>query len=1089
MLTGPQVEKETHDLSDQLDELREQIDALTTEKKEIEKHLKECYANRERLSTLDGDLRGKRIQLETKQENIDKLERNIKIMSEPDSELQQMVDDFEARVESLQSQANEHKKQYAELQQQMQKTRNSLSSKERELGSLTAQKDNYERQLEVREKLVKEIARSHGIRGFDLDVNDERVIAFKEKMNGLKRDQTRALESARRKTNEELQQAQAVLSGINEKKTGFVQRKENARATITSNDKKIGNLQSDYDRIEVDEGAKAAIESFISDSQSRLRNSKASFESAGWDEKIQQLNADLSTLDEKKEKLDAELAEGAKRAGEVARLEYLHKEVRDGETSLKSMINTHGDKIKGLLNPDWSISHLENDFQKTLQTKSNLVTEAERQRDGVSNELAQVNYKLSDCRKELKKKNQQGGKLKDTITDTLGTDISEFSNRLTEVEQESDAVMSNTSAYEGMIEYFEKSIETAEQHSTCRLCTRAFDGKKTEQVQKFIARLQKNIKNYQEQTANQDAEDVQRELKALRALAPSHDTWKRLSETEIPAAEQEEKRLQSHKDQLDADIERYDAVVAERQSERTDVESLASTIKSMVKYHTDVAAHQRQIKELEAKQVNPGQLRTLDQINEDIKSIAEKSRAGKTSLNKVTADRDRALTAINALELEIRDLRSRLESTDYKLKEKTALQRQIGDLKASNTEQREALTSADQNIQALGPELGQAQASYDEVARRGSEKDAELREKVAGLDRSLNRIQVAEQEINAYIDRDGPTQLHRAQYSIDSMKSEITSIEQQVTQITKDVKNIENQLRNNEDTKRSIADNLDYRRDQREIEKVSAEIGELESHNVEGEKGRWESEARHWENERLKNNANQSRIVGQMQEKDDRLKKNYADWETDYKDAPQKYKEAHIRVETTKAAVEDLGRYGGALENAVMKYHTIKMEEVNRIIGELWNRTYQGTDVDTIVIKSENESLKGGKSYKYRVCMVKQDAEMDMRGRCSAGQKVLASIIIRLALAECFGVNCGLIALDEPTTNLDRDNIQALARALSEIIRVRRQQSNFQLIVITHDEEFLRYMQCSDYADEYYRVSRDANQDTEITRQSIGYVS
>lgn len=40
--------------------------------------------------------------------------------------------------------------------------------------------------------------------------------------------------------------------------------------------------------------------------------------------------------------------------------------------------------------------------------------------------------------------------------------------------------------------------------------------------------------------------------------------------------------------------------------------------------------------------------------------------------------------------------------------------------------------------------------------------------------------------------------------------------------------------------------------------------------------------------------------------------------------------------------------------------------------------------------------------------MVKQDAELDMRGRCSAGQKVLACIIIRLALAECFGVNCGV---------------------------------------------------------------------------------
>ena len=52
--------------------------------------------------------------------------------------------------------------------------------------------------------------------------------------------------------------------------------------------------------------------------------------------------------------------------------------------------------------------------------------------------------------------------------------------------------------------------------------------------------------------------------------------------------------------------------------------------------------------------------------------------------------------------------------------------------------------------------------------------------------------------------------------------------------------------------------------------------------------------------------------------------------------------------------------------------------------------------------------------------MVKNEAEMDMRGRCSAGQKVLASLIIRLALAQTFSANCTIIALDEPTTNLDR---------------------------------------------------------------------
>ena len=48
---------------------------------------------------------------------------------------------------------------------------------------------------------------------------------------------------------------------------------------------------------------------------------------------------------------------------------------------------------------------------------------------------------------------------------------------------------------------------------------------------------------------------------------------------------------------------------------------------------------------------------------------------------------------------------------------------------------------------------------------------------------------------------------------------------------------------------------------------------------------------------------------------------------------------------------------------------------------------------------------------------------LPMRGRASAGQRVLASLIIRLALAKCFTV-CGILALDEPTTNLDRRNIR-----------------------------------------------------------------
>ncbi len=108
-----------------------------------------------------------------------------------------------------------------------------------------------------------------------------------------------------------------------------------------------------------------------------------------------------------------------------------------------------------------------------------------------------------------------------------------------------------------------------------------------------------------------------------------------------------------------------------------------------------------------------------------------------------------------------------------------------------------------------------------------------------------------------------------------------------------------------------------------------------------------------------------------------------------------------------------------------------------------------------------------------------------MRGRCSSGQKVLASLLIRLALAETFCLQCGVLALDEPTTNLDSANVRAFAAALTEIINKRREQKNFQLILITHDEQFVEEIGKRAHADYYYRVSKDDNQKSRIRKQPI----
>lgn len=192
-----------------------------------------------------------------------------------------------------------------------------------------------------------------------------------------------------------------------------------------------------------------------------------------------------------------------------------------------------------------------------------------------------------------------------------------------------------------------------------------------------------------------------------------------------------------------------------------------------------------------------------------------------------------------------------------------------------------------------------------------------------------------------------------------------------------------------------------------------------------------------------------------------------------YKNSLQNYRKVFYEHIVLKKMIIDLGTYCETLERALTKFHSEKMSKINRLIRELWRSIYRGNDIDYIQINTEEvKGTNKKRSYTYRVVQSKNDVIVDMRGRCSAGQRVLACLVIRIALAETFSSNCGVLALDEPTTNLDRINIQSLCEALNRIVEERESQSNFMLLVITHDEEFITEL---GRVMSYYRVSRDSS--------------
>ena len=331
---------------------------------------------------------------------------------------------------------------------------------------------------------------------------------------------------------------------------------------------------------------------------------------------------------------------------------------------------------------------------------------------------------------------------------------------------------------------------------------------------------------------------------------------------------------------------------------------------------------------------------------------------------------------------------------------------------------------------------------------------------------------------------------------LDRVKATIRTQEARIAALTPQIQDLTNEVTQQEHTKRIVWDNISFRQAEKDREETLGALTAMEetvSNHLNG-KGNIRDinrKIQRLSQEKAKIEKQSHHLEGQLSAHKDQIHDIQGKLKgVLYKKIEDRYRVKNIEYETTVMAVSDLESYHIALDNALQRFHTLRIADINKIIKDMWQLIYRGEDIDMIEIVSGAEDSAGGnkasRSYNYRVVMKKGDVPLDMRGRCSAGQRVMASIVIRLALAETLCLDCGMLCLDEPTTNLDDANKAGLAFALSRIIASRSTQQNFQLICITHDEDFVRMIseQLATVADfrlpEYYfRISRQQMEEEE----------
>uniref|UniRef100_A0A0A9AU83 DNA repair protein RAD50 n=1 Tax=Arundo donax TaxID=35708 RepID=A0A0A9AU83_ARUDO len=812
-----------------------------------------------------------------------------------------------------------------------------------------------------------------------------------------------------------------------------------------------------------------------------------------YDSIINQKRTEIFRLDQKIKALQREKDNINRDADDRVKLGLKKDALGSSKEKLKEIMNGHKDKIRsvlrGRLPPEKDVKKEINQAFRPVDKEYNDLKiksqEAEQEFKLAQSKVHSARENLSKLRKELDGKRALLDSKLLSISQ-ISADIDMFPEVLQDAMKKRDEQKRKESYANGMRQMFLPFEQLARERHACPCCERAFTPDEEDQFVKK-QRTQNATTAEKMKVLTMESSDAEIFFQQLDKLRVIYESYKKLGEEDIPLAEKNLNQLLADENQKAQTFDDLVGVLAQVKMDRDAVEVLLQPADIIDRLVQEIQQLVEEVEDLEYK---------LDSCGQGVKSLEEIQ----LELNSVQRTRD-------TLSIEVDDLRDQhsmlnddLSSAqvrwhiarEEKLKASSTLQifKKAEEELVLLAKEKEQVTIEkkllEESLDPLSKEKESLLQEYNALKQRLDQEYHQLAERKRDFQQELDALGRLNMKIKEYLDSKRADKLNELQERHSLCQSQLQKCEARKEDISADLNKSKELLQSQGQLKRNIDDNLNYRKTKAEVDRLARDIESLEERVVSiGSLSTIEADLKQHAQERERLVSELNRFQGTLSVYQSNITKHKQELkQTQYKDIEKRYTNQLLQLKTTEMANKDLDRYYTALDKALMRFHTMKMEEINKIIKELWQQTYRGQDIDYISINSDSEGV-GTRSYSYRVVMQTGDAELEMRGRCSAGQKVLASLIIRLALAETFCLNCGILALDEPTTNLDGPNSESLAAALLRIMEARKGQENFQLIVITHDERFAHLIGQRQLTEKYYRVSKDENQHSIIEAQEI----
>ena len=1080
-----------------------------------------------------------------KAENERKVKRIDNVYTESLEELESLREQFTAKFATMKEELAQLHSEVKDLHMQTDALKDKKDSEFHKIGKLQAEAEQHAKRLANRVEHAKQVAKENreigqaicnailnmsddgeGDEYDDDDDDDEMVDATQnesarnntQRSSGSERESTMKL--FRKALGERLQVLQDAAKNAREKR-------QNAHAEATSaivnvdmsikrNEEKICDkqtlreeLRANIDSITKDLTQSATVVS-IDEYKKNEQEAKEIFdkrskevEQAG-DGKAEmaEIENDIESIDKKLQDLRSEQEEAA-RAGETqVKIRLKRDEIAAKKEALSSILNSRKDRLEAAFQCAQSVPEpllLSDEVKKIEKERCDAVMVSERElassktmKESRRREVDAAETILNSCKNDARVCEEQAS---DAPTAVLLGDkgllgVEDAMHKINEDMKEAQKTREYMRAGNVLLtDYLQKAVA----NTACPMCTRGFPNIK--EMSAFEKRLQTIIDAAPDQLAINDKKIAECEAKreTLLGLMTIAARYKELKEKRIPAAEVD---LVKAQDALE------EACATERRIEQAldGAKKARDTIIAVVEDAATISRHAQELNTLETQlKMMPGgmttgretEIRSITAIAGDL-DVEQANRENKENQLKVLRrKKERTDNELAQLDRNWRDAKDALADAERNQLKTISLREKKKKFEKDQEQATRDIEALERELPPLKDEKNKLESEREERVKVEKDNEDAVDDKMRTLQKSIDFFDSLNDPIQKYIESNARETLKEIQKSFESADVKIDATLKKLATKQKEYKSKEKSVNKQSEIQRTLEDNIALQHGKKDEKQLEMRIKELqETASKLGNVKDLGEELKRREKVYNQLEMTKAEAAGQVKTHREMARNSEKELKSaEYKNIDSRLSKETIRFQTLEMVNNDLNRYYAALDKALMAFHSSKMGDINKVVKELWQRTYRGQDIDYIQICSDaekQEGKSGGKSsYNYRVVMICNGAELEMRGRCSAGQKVLACLIIRLALAETFCLNCGILALDEPTTNLDTPNAESLARSLIDIMHSRREQENFQLIVITHDVEFAHMLGQRQQADYYWRVTKDENQHSCVEREDI----